>query len=276
MIRCRTGPGDNRARPHSAAFCLTDSSNWRLMAPDLPLQVTLLSREDAGCAKQLGTPQLNNRNTPDRASIAVCMGAYLVVAVCVLAFDAARLPEGSSLAREGGGIEMISMLGYLVATVVYLWTARVPLWSVVAILLFMAARELDFDKALTSEGILSTKIFVRDTALWEKLLALGIWALLVATMVSLFRRRGAPMLRALRSGEAWAFAFVAGLALAVASKSIDGIARKLAPFGFQFEERTSEGFEVIEESLEILIPFFFTLAILLSARAVARRSGALR
>ena len=219
---------------------------------------------------------MNNRNIPDPASIAACMGAYLVIAACVVGLDWARLPEGGSLAREGGGIEMISMLGYLVATVAYLWTAQVPLWSVVSILLFMAARELDFDKAFTSEGILSTKIFVRDSALWEKGLALGIWALLVATLVSLVRRRGAPMLRALRSGEAWAFAFVAGLAFAVASKSIDGIARKLAPFGIQFEEGTSEGFEVIEESLEILIPFFFTLAILLSARAVARRAGAPR
>ena len=219
---------------------------------------------------------MSNRHNPDLSDVSAYIGTYLAVAACVIGIDWLTLPAGASLAREGGGIELISMLGYVVAMASYLWTAWVPLWSVPAVLLFMAARELDLDKVFTSEGILSTKVILHDTSLWEKLLALGVWALLVATLVSLARHRGLPLLRDLRRGEPWALAFTAGFVVAGASKSIDGLARKLAPLGIEITEATSQGLVTVEETMEMLIPVFFILAALLRARAHAFRFFAQR
>ena len=192
-----------------------------------------------------------------------CLVVCLVLAGAVIATDRAILAEGETLTREGGGIEALSMLGYLAAIVLYLVKRPRPFWPIPVTLLFMAAREFDADKRFTSEGILSTKILFHDTPVWEKSIALTVWALLALTLVVLIRRRGPVLLAALRRGAPWSLAFTTGFLLAGFSKLIDGLSRKLAPWGIVVPDDVNRNAGTLEECLELLIPVAFIVAILL-------------
>ncbi|RYH04076.1 hypothetical protein EU805_01505 [Salipiger sp. IMCC34102] len=204
-------------------------------------------------------------DTPATRGPLVSAACFALAALAMVMLDWAMLPTNRSLTREGGAIEVMSMLGYVYAAVVYLRLAQPVFWPVPALLLFMAGREADADKRFTSEGILSTKILLRDTPLWEKLLAVGVWVLIVASLILLIRHRGPALLRALRHGAPWALAFAAGLFLAAFSKAIDGLGRKLLTFGIEVAQGVEHNAGLLEELLELLIPLLFLIAIGLKA-----------
>lgn len=207
-----------------------------------------------------------DRSGAPLSQILTFVGGVAVLALLVILADLATLAPGETLTREGGGIETVSMLGYLVTIAVYVWKGpRVPFWPVPVLLLAMALREFDADKRFTSEGILSTKILFYDTPIWEKVLAIGVWVLLVAALVTLIRKRGLPFLSALRRRAAWAVAFLAGLLIAAFSKSIDGLGRKLLSVGIEVSEDINRNAGTLEELLELFIPILFMVAIFLRA-----------
>ncbi|WP_299820007.1 hypothetical protein [uncultured Jannaschia sp.] len=194
---------------------------------------------------------------------ALCVVTCSAVAAAAIGGDLATLSGGETLTREGGSVEALSMLGYLAAIVLYLLKSARPFWPVPATLLFMAAREFDADKRFTSEGILSTKILFYDTPVWEKAVALLVWAALAITLIALMRGRWPALVAALKRGVPWALAFATGFVLAGFSKLIDGLARKLAPWGIAVPGDVNRIAGTLEEWLELLIPVAFMVAILL-------------
>ena len=195
---------------------------------------------------------------------------FVLISAAVIAVDWAAFSGREGLTREGGSVETLSCIGYLVAAVLYLIHAGNRIfWPVPTILLFMALREFDADKRFTSEGVLSTKIFIRDTALWEKGLAAVVWVVLLWAIYALIRHRTGPFLRALRAGRAWALSLSAGIFIAAFSKSIDGLGRKLAPMGVDISSEVSTNAAYLEEGLEFFIPVLFMLAIVLKPKPQA-------
>ncbi|QFU09912.1 hypothetical protein PARPLA_00525 [Rhodobacteraceae bacterium THAF1] len=186
---------------------------------------------------------------------------YIIVASIVVLTDWTRLADTANLTRENGSVETMSMVGYLAALAVYLLrSGKQTFWPVPVVLGLMALREFDADKRFTSEGLLSTNIFSADTLLWEKGLAVGLWALLVCTLFTLIRYRAAPFAAALRTGSRWAILLLAAIGIAAFSKSIDGLARKLSPLNIDVSDQVSAGAGTLEEMLELLIPVLFMLA----------------
>ncbi len=215
-------------------------------------------RPNSACAKTL---------QGDRPALLPWIGGFALVAVVVVLADRATLPPEETLTREGGGIETMSMLGYILAVLAYLRVGpRPPFWPVPVLLLAMALREFDADKRFTSEGVLSTKILFYDTPIWEKTLAVGVWALLVTALAMLVRYRGRIFYDALRRGAPWAVSFVGGLLLAASSKTIDGLGRKLLSFGIEISADLDRNAGTLEELVEIFVPILFLAAILLRAR----------
>ena len=192
---------------------------------------------------------------------------YVLVSALVLLTDWATLSDANSLTREQGSVETMSCIGYLVAAALYVIAAgRHSFWPIPTLLTLMALREFDADKRFTTEGILSTKIFVRDTALWEKGVAAVVWIVLLWAIYALVRHRAVPYLSAVRTGKGWAWAVSAGLFIAAFSKTIDGLGRKLAPMGVSLSSDMSAGAAHVEEGLEFFIPVLFMVAILLKRR----------
>lgn len=191
----------------------------------------------------------------------------LVLAAFAVGIDAILKPANASLTREGGALELASAGFYFVAiATLVVRSGRPGLWQSAVILAAMGLRELDADKRFTSEGILSTKIFVYDTPLWEKIVAAAVLGLLIFAIVTLLAKSWTALRAGLRSGERWTLYLAGAAVLTVVSKSIDGLARKLAPYDISISEGTSATTGRIEEVLELGIPILLIMAILETAR----------
>lgn len=83
------------------------------------------------------------------------------------------------------------------------------------------------------------------------------------TLISLIRGRLPSLLSALRRRAPWSLWLAAGFVLAAFSKTIDGLARKLASWGIDVSRGIGRGAGTLEELLELLIPIFFMIAIFL-------------
>lgn len=198
--------------------------------------------------------------------IATPWGAFLVcliVTAIALATDFAVAPESVSLTREAGPVELCSAGFYLLALAALCMRSTVArAWPGMIALLAMFLRELDADKRFTSEGLLSTKIFVYETADWEKFLAAVVLLTLLASIGILAWRGGPKLARALVRRRPWAGYFALAAVLAVISKSIDGLGRKLAEFGITVPNAVSARAGRMEEWMELGIPVLLVISIL--------------
>lgn len=212
-----------------------------------------------------------------RPSYHIASGAALVTAAVLLIFsrmiEVALLPQTprAFLMTEGGMIEMASALGYLlcIGLIAWLWPAGSlrRSWYFPVLLLAFSARELDADKIFFTEGLLKLSQYTAGTVgggemLVSILLVLG---LVISTLAMLNRETG-PFLADLRKFHPAAIAFLIGVAFIGAYKSIDGLGRKLAPFGIEVGETLNRYVTVVEEVGELGIPLMFGVAIILATR----------
>lgn len=204
----------------------------------------------------------------------------LAVTIAAVAVDALTLAPGASLVREHGAIEMASALLYLLVALVW-WGQRGSAalrtdWEIPVLLLAMMAREFDLDKALTSVGLFKSSLYLRAGApLWERLLGAAVIGVLAVAVTRLVLRHGRAMLGGLRRFEAGPLAVLAAVGFVGASKTIDGLARKLRPLGIEVTEAVSAGFEVAEEVMELFVPIMLLLAVRAGAAAGNRVMGGL-
>jgi hypothetical protein len=110
--------------------------------------------------------------------------------------------------------------------------------------------------------VLSTGLYRGESPLGTKLIA---GAVVVFFLVVLYRmlRKGLPaMVRAFRTRAAWAYFVCAAATTVVFTKSIDGLGRKLLPFGIEISAGLDTAASTVEEVGEAFIPVLIILAIL--------------
>lgn len=195
----------------------------------------------------------------------------LAGALVLFVIDLAVHGFGLVLLNEAGAIEMASALLYAYAAIVWLWTrpgdSWKQSWQVPTVMLMMMGREFDLDKKLTSVGILKSNLYLTNTApVMERILGVLVIAFAVTAIIRLLALNGPAFLNGLRQRALWAFSLVVGAGFAVVSKSVDGIARKLAPLGITLNEQTDTFMFVVEELLEFGIPVMFLIAVIGSVR----------
>ncbi|HEV7435620.1 MAG TPA: hypothetical protein VGO22_12220, partial [Pseudorhizobium sp.] len=176
-----------------------------------------------------------------------------------------------TIASEAGSIEIASPLLYAYAAIVWLWTRPGETWrcswELPAIMFLMAGREFDLDKKLTSVGILKSNLYLTDMApVTERILGLVALAAVATVAVRIIKLHAKPFINGLLALKLWAWAVAFGAGFAVVSKSIDGIGRKLAPFGITVDGQTEAMMVVAEELLEFGVPVMFLVAVVASFR----------
>ncbi|QIK41855.1 hypothetical protein G8E03_14480 [Pontibrevibacter nitratireducens] len=154
---------------------------------------------------------------------------------------------------ESGPFEQGSVLCYILAVAVLLFTNARRLWPYAGGLALFALRELDMDKAsFFTEGVFKARQYSGDhVSLIEKALSL---AILIVVLVIAFKclQRGLPaLLRGLRQLDAVSLLITTGLFLAVLAKSLDGLRRKLASLGIEVSNFVSAKAGIIEETTEL-------------------------
>lgn len=175
------------------------------------------------------------------------------------------------LVRERGAIETSSALLYAFAAITWLWTRPGATWKaswqVPAIIFMMMGREFDLDKKLTSVGILRSDLYLTDMASpVERIFGVIVLAFVATAAFRLIALNGRAFLDGLRHRGLWVWALAIGAGFAVLSKLVDGIGRKLAPFGITLDADTSLMMVVLEELLELGIPLMFLVAVIASVR----------
>lgn len=196
----------------------------------------------------------------------LCLLLFIAIAVALLLPQAAQV----GVITEGGPVETLSAVGYAVCIILMavLWGVRglFHRWYIALMMALFAARELDLDKRPFTEGLLKSRQYIGDTVPGgERLMAFVILIAIVATIVILVRRHAVGFLRGVLAGTPAAVATAVGIAYIAVFKSIDGIARKLAPYGIEVSEAASDAASVIEEVGELGIPLMFGLAIYLAS-----------
>jgi hypothetical protein len=169
------------------------------------------------------------------------------------------------LLKEGGLIETASWIAYLVAAGLLLiqMLIRMPgRWSMLVLTLCLAARELDFDKRFTTMGIFKTRFYSSaEVPIAEKLLGVAITAALLVTLFFLIKKHFMPFLRQLRERRGPSLSFLFAGALMVFTKSIDGLSRKLEPFGIEPTEAVNKLAGHIEEIFELAASILVVVAV---------------
>lgn len=194
------------------------------------------------------------------------LSIMLVLLTTLLLLGLAWIPDANLFFKEGHGVEQLTVALYALAII--LWFSARPAagdWHLPVILMLMAMRELDFDKRFTEVGLLKSQYYLRDAPITAKLTGILLVLVIVIVLSRLLWRNLRPWLRALAARRLDAWLVFAACACVFVSKAIDGIDRKLAPYGISFAHDAMVRFGRIEEILEMVFVLLFCQAIVLFA-----------
>ncbi|UWR25634.1 hypothetical protein K3757_14360 [Sulfitobacter sp. S223] len=202
-------------------------------------------------------------------------GGVISIIVMALAVLLMAVELQNNLIKEGDFFEVLAVVGYglCMAAMLVFWgpMSLRSHWYFYVVMALCAARELDLDKKPFTEGLLKARQYTGDTVSTpEFMISLALLIAIVTTCLALIRFETAAFIRGIAARRSASIAVLAGLVFAVLSKTIDGLDRKLEPFGVSFSSATNQTFSVLEEVGEMGIPLMFGIAIYLSSSAGRR------
>lgn len=178
------------------------------------------------------------------------MIALLVTLICLVFTN-----DVYALFHEGGPVEGMSAVFWFIAalwlTVHFVRSGQWRIWHTAFLLWAAGMRELDWDKAFTQEGVLQLRLYSGDAPLVQKAIGAAIVLLILVAVMRLLIRDLPGFLRRLRLLRANEWLMVLVVSLLFVAKTIDGLGRKLAPFGIEVTEWASGFAGRAEESMEL-------------------------
>lgn len=191
-------------------------------------------------------------------------GVFLALLIGVALFLDA--PAQDILLREGGIVELASVWGYVLC-VLYIahkggkhYIAKYH--YIVLLIIFCMLRELDFDKRLTTMGILKSKFLVSpDVPLIEKLIGAAFILLIVYCVVMTIVLHAKKFFADLKTCSSDIFGLMAIGFLLVTSKLLDGAERKMKTIGVEVGFHASHYATLVEEILELGIPIVILICL---------------
>lgn len=189
----------------------------------------------------------------------------LVVFVVLAILSAAQGMGLAHYTKEDGPFEIGALAALLCAALGFVALApRMafgPGWHVTVLLLLLVGRELDFDKRFTDKGILQIRLYSGDYPLMQKLIGAAVIALTLTALYRCVRCGARPLMTGLRHGSPWAWWLSGAVVLVVIAKSLDGLARKLAPFGVEISDNAMFWAGLVEEGFELVFGLMLIMAV---------------
>ncbi|GFE65035.1 hypothetical protein [Litoreibacter roseus] len=190
-----------------------------------------------------------------------------VLTLLIILTDFMKVGFSPLLLKEGGGVENASFALLMLGAAAFCIGGAPSLlkrhWHVAVALLILAGRELDMDKKYFTSGLFKLRTYTGDAPLSEKLIGAAVILLVLWVLWRFARRDLASWIRNLRHGSRTAWVLFLGFGLAAFSKTIDGAARKLEPFGIEMSLETSAWLGGLEEVLELIFAFCVVYAVAL-------------
>jgi hypothetical protein len=206
------------------------------------------------------------RNSPHN-SLQSYLGLYLASGLIFLIVGFLPLldvEQQKNLLAEGGLFESLTVYLYIFCLI--LICVRWPLqkilsnWYLSALIILFALRELDYDKAHFTHGVLKSRQYFSDlVGLPELLISIVvlIFILTVLTLIVLKERNN--FIKGIIDLKQSQLAVLASIILVIVTKTIDGMERK---FGIDLSPSGERFSLIVEEVGEMGIPIMFAIAIL--------------
>jgi len=192
----------------------------------------------------------------------VITGTLLVLLIIVTLFL-----EGNNrdiLLNEGGIVESASVIGYFLCAAFILYKGSlaylIRFHYLFLLIIFFMLRELDFHKRFTTMGIFKSQFFISNNVPFvEKFIGTLVILLLLYLIFSILYFNLKDFYYGLRNRSTVSLGALIVAILLVASKFLDGIARKLNEVGIEVGGRASMHASAMEEILELGIPIVLLL-----------------
>lgn len=199
----------------------------------------------------------------------------LSIVAVILVFEFSQATWEQLFRKEWRGVELASAVSLTLCVPTYFFFVRGSgprdLWFVPFFLVLLAMREFDMDKAFLEKGVFQARLYTGPAPLLDKIIGATVVGVILYALWCVVRRGLPAWGSALRMKQGWAVTLLIAIAIVVIAKTLDGIDRKLLPFGATFTQQQVYVFASIEECLELV--FSVLLALVLCLWAPNRQTG---
>jgi len=174
------------------------------------------------------------------------------------------IDEQKKLLTEHGLFESLTVYLYILCLVLififWSWKKIISKWYLSALIILFALRELDYDKAHFTHGVLKSRQYFSDlVGLPELIASISILIFIVLVLASIIIKEKDSFIKGVKSLKQSQLAVLTSIILVIVTKTIDGAERK---FGIDLSPAGERFALIVEEVGEMGIPIMFVIAIL--------------
>ena len=198
---------------------------------------------------------------------------YLTITLSILILIIGFLPlldheQQSKLLVEHGFFESLTVYLYFLCLILILitwpWEKILSKWYFSALIILFALRELDYDKAYFTHGVLKSRQYFSDLVSFpELIISIFILLFIIVILISIALKERKSFIKGIKSNEQPQLAILTSIILVAITKTIDGAERK---FGIDLSDSIERLTMIIEEVGEMGIPIMFAIAIISSQK----------
>lgn len=210
--------------------------------------------------------------TPLRSkSTAWWLSTLLLVTFTVIIWDVLFLDQVNDLFDEGRAIERATAI--IFALCAGLWWLLPPTdtsqrhWHISCIAALMCMRELDWDKAFTTSGIMGLKLYTGTAPILEKIIGISVLLFILWMGLRLIRHNLGHWRRGIPSFNPVSWMLLVATIMLVTAKALDGVVRKLTPYGFEISSRFQLLSMRIEEIFELSTAILMAMTVVVFSKS---------
>ena len=174
------------------------------------------------------------------------------------------IEQQKNLLTEGGLFESLTVYLYIFCLILigvrWPWQKILSSWYLSALIILFALRELDYDKAHFTHGVLKSRQYFSDlVGLPEFLISLAVLIFILTVLLFIVFKERNNFIKGVINFRQSQLAVLASIILVIVTKTIDGMERK---FGIDLSPAGERFALIVEEVGEMGIPIMFAIAIL--------------
>ena len=174
------------------------------------------------------------------------------------------IEQQKNLLTEGSLFESLTVYLYIFCLILICisWPLKKILsnWYLSALIILFALRELDYDKAHFTHGVLKSRQYFSDlVGLPELLISIAVLIFILTVLALIVLKERNNFIKGIIDFKQSQLAILASIILVIVTKTIDGMERK---FGIDLSPSGERFVLVVEEVGEMGIPIMFAIAIL--------------
>jgi len=206
----------------------------------------------------------NNQNHSSSSSRIWLPLALILLIFIMWLMTFVDVDEQKKLLTENGLFESLTVYFYILCLILIFifWSSKkiITKWYFSALIILFALRELDYDKANFTHGVLKSRQYFSDLVGSPELIAsISILIFIVLVLGSIIIKEKDSFIEGIKSLKQSQLAVLVSIILVIITKTIDGIERK---FGIDLSPPGERFALIVEEVGEMGIPIMFAIAIL--------------